>query len=153
MQYHKYVYREYGEMNGPHNLLPHERVLRDVVGECLPEPDGVRVHVQMGLYERDGGVFQVEFLLGGKRVIDSAHTKCLLPRNVSKVVSVLTQGTSPHLERRLRVEALDDESRDNLTDLHGRVPQAGWEGGGRRRGRAYDCEEDRLEELARELHS
>ena len=123
-------------MNGPHNLLPHEHVLRDVVGERLPEPDGVHIHDQTGLYERDGGVLQVELVSGGKRVINSAHTECLLPRNVSKVASVLKRGIGPYLERRLGVEALDDEPRADLADLQSRVLQAGWEGRGHRRGRA-----------------
>ena len=64
-------------MRSPYNLLPHERVLRDVVGERLPEPHGGPVHVQTGLDERDSGVLQVELISGGKRVIDSAHTECL----------------------------------------------------------------------------
>lgn len=58
-----------------------------------------------------------------------------------------------YLERGLRVEALDNETRADLAHLEGRVLQAAHEWGSRGGGRAHDGEEDRPEEVGRKLHS
>ena len=138
-------------MVSSYNLLPNECVLGNVADGSFPEAHSVRVYVETGLDERHGGILQVELVLSRERVVHTAHSECLFAPEPTPHPK---RGKSTtYLERRLGVEALDDDSRTDFTHLQCRVLQTGRKGESSHRGRARNRKEGRLKEVAREFHS